>query len=98
MAVLLLEGLLRTVGLAQVMFVDVRRDVTSQTSAGVLIESKMYSPVDACVVDIVQRLLERGVFERHSREVGMCQDNRMLPGAVDTPEHLGGSTTSTRVI
>jgi hypothetical protein len=58
-AFVVVVGMLR----AEVVLVNIRRDVASQIGAGILIEAKMDASPDAGVADIVRDLLEAGVVE-----------------------------------
>src|SRR5438094_5569577 len=80
---------------AEVVLVNIRRDVTSQIGAGILIEAKMDASVDARVADIVRDLVEAGVVEGEPRHDGVRHDDGMAPGTVDTSQNLGGAIACT---
>ncbi len=82
----------------QVVLVDRGGDSPSQAPACHLVEAKMYSAVDARIVDIIGNLLERGVLQNDVRHGRIGQRDRMSALAVKTSQDLGTAITSARVI
>src|SRR6478672_13710297 len=87
-AFVVVVGMLRA---AEVVLVNISRDVASQIGAGILIEAKMDASVDARVADVVRDLAEPGVVEAQPRHGGALHGDRMATVTVGTPEDLGGA-------
>src|SRR5450759_5412786 len=94
-AIVVVGGMLRA---AEVVLINISRDVTPQIGAGNLFEAKMESSVDARVADIVRDLAEPGVVEGQSRHGGVRHGDGMATATVDTLQDLGGAVASAAVI
>src|SRR3954470_11727608 len=78
----------------QVVLINCSADRPSKARSCYLVESEMYSAVNARVGDVVENLRERGVLKR---DVGFCairDRDRMASLAVKTPQNLGSAATS----
>ncbi len=82
----------------QVVLVDCRADCPSQARSCVLVSSKMYAAIDACVVDIVVNLLKRGVLQNDGGHHGVGQRDGVSALAVQTPQDLGAAIGTAGVI
>src|SRR2546421_5737753 len=94
-AFVVVVGMLRA---AEVVLVNIRRDVAPEIGAGILIEAKMDASVDARVVDIARDLVEPGVVEGQPWHGGVRHGDGMAASTVDTPQDLGGAVASAGVI
>src|SRR5215467_10034172 len=82
----------------QVVFVHGGADSSSEVRARLLVTSKMYPTVNACVRNVVGNLLKRSVFQDDVGYRRIRQCDRMSSFAVNTSEHLGCPIACTAVV
>src|SRR6476660_5641286 len=82
----------------QVVFIDGTAYSPAQSRTCNLVESKMYSAINARVGDIVGYLLKRGVLQDDVGHRRIRQRDRVSSFAVHTSQNFGSSTTSAAVV
>ena len=90
-----------SVGLLQIVLVDVGGDAATEIVAGLLIEPEMNAAVNPRVVDVIADLVERLVMERQvcdRRVQRIGHGDRVAAFAVETAEDLGGAVAPARVV